>query len=69
MVSGIVLEIDADNRLAKVEWGNGHKGWWYLKDLVVTGIAFMLQNREERKLKLAQEEALQLILDGVESSV
>lgn len=34
---GRILQVDCDNRLAQVEWGTGHIGWWYLKDLVVVG--------------------------------
>ena len=34
---GQVMEIDTDERLAKVAWMSGLQGWWYLKDLVVVG--------------------------------
>jgi len=32
---GKLLWIDCDNRLGVVEWGTGHVGWWYLKDLTI----------------------------------
>lgn len=35
---GQVMEIDTDERLAKVAWLSGEQGWWYLKDLVVVGM-------------------------------
>lgn len=40
---GRLLEIDADNRLGMVEWGSGHWGWWFLKDLVVVEWPMMLK--------------------------
>ena len=38
---GQVMEIDADERLAKVGWMSGKIGWWYLKDLKVIGISLL----------------------------
>jgi len=32
---GKLLQVDCDNRLGQVEWGTGHVGWWYLKDLTI----------------------------------
>lgn len=32
-IRGRIIEIDPDGRLAKLETGTGHHGWWYLKDL------------------------------------
>jgi hypothetical protein len=34
--SGIIVRIDPDYRLARVEWPKGKIGWWYLKDLTLT---------------------------------
>lgn len=33
--TGIIVDIDPDYRLARVEWRKGKIGWWYLKDLVI----------------------------------
>ena len=37
---GIVLEVEADHRLAKVRWSR-RVGWWYLKDLEVVRVKVM----------------------------
>jgi hypothetical protein len=39
---GVVVMIDADNRLARVSWESWKYGWWYLKDLRVIG--YKIQN-------------------------
>lgn len=40
---GVIVKIDADVRLAQVNWMGGYLGWWYLKDLVVVGYAIKLK--------------------------
>ncbi|HPS41353.1 MAG TPA: hypothetical protein PK040_02030 [Anaerolineaceae bacterium] len=43
--TGVVVEIDPDIRLARVNWAGGYFGWWYLKDLVVVGYQVEKKNR------------------------
>ena len=43
---GTLIRIDCDNRLGLVEWGTGHTGWWYLKDLVIVGWLISKEFRE-----------------------
>ena len=40
---GKLIRIDCDNRVGLIEWPDGKTGWWYLKDLMVTG--FRMVNR------------------------
>ena len=58
--SGTVIRIDADGRLAMVDWGCGMVGWWYLKDLKIIGY-YLTQRRQERKEILMNENYSQLV--------
>ena len=46
--AGIIKLLDADGRMALVEWGTGHCGWWYLKDLTRSIIPPALAKRRGR---------------------
>lgn len=52
--SGAVMWIDADGRMAMVDWGCEMVGWWYLKDLKVIGFN-ITQRRQEHKEILIKE--------------
>lgn len=49
LCGGRLLKIDADQRLGWVEWGSGKDGWWYLKDLVISGWPVFTQSRRVAK--------------------
>ena len=46
--NGKVLEIDADERLAFVQWEGEKRGWWYLKDLKILGYLFATNVKKTR---------------------
>ena len=48
---GTLIRIDCDNRLGLVEWGTGHTGWWYLKDLTIVKKYYIKSEIEYEKGK------------------
>lgn len=49
---GRILQIEADFRLAQVEWSTGQVGWWYLKDLVVVGYPVLSEDQKNEQIRL-----------------
>lgn len=57
--AGVVVEIDPDVRLARVNWQGGYLGWWYLKDLKVIGYAIKFSSKS-KSLSANSRELVQL---------
>ena len=74
---GTLIRIDCDNRLGLVEWGTGHTGWWYLKDLVIVGwpmsnnqksINHEIHGRHEKEVQETEQVNLLMALFAVSAS-